>query len=394
MAQWIIDPELKRWATPKQAEYIDAVNEHGSGGKAAIALGVAKNAVNESIRYARKKAAAQGYSPEHGLTHYVPDPYIVKGVSTYRDANGEIKGQWVKTALDKERYEEAIREWLDGLAEGVRGVSVPVDPPAYANADLFALYPMGDPHFGLYAWAEEAGEDFDLEEAERRTCAAMDRLVAAAPPCETALICQLGDFFHAENSRNQTPASGNPLDVDTRFGKVIQVGLRSMVYLIERAKSRHKKVMVWNLPGNHDPHAALMLAMCLSAYYHNDDRVEIDTSPSLYKYFQFGRVLIGSHHGHGAKHADLPLLMAADRPTEWGITTFRYWHLGHFHHDSMKEHPGVSIETHGTLAGSDAWHAMKGYRSRKSMKAIIYHRLYGELERHTCAAAMIEKEAK
>jgi hypothetical protein len=53
-------------------------------------------------------------------------------------------------------------------------------------------------------------------------------------------------------------------------------------------------------------------------FFHNEPRVEVDLSRMAYRYLRFGKVLIGGHHGHGAKPADLPLLMAVDRPAGLG----------------------------------------------------------------------------
>lgn len=83
--------------------------------------------------------------------------------------------------------------------------------------------------------------------------------------------------------------------------------------------------------------------------------------------------------------------MAADRPEDWGATEFRHWLCGHIHHWTAKEHPGVVVETFRTLAGKDAWHAGKGYRSRRDMNCIVYHKQYGEIQRVRCDIAMLRQ---
>jgi len=40
-------------------------------------------------------------------------------------------------------------------------------------------------------------------------------------------------------------------------------------------------------------------------------------------------------------------------------------------------------ENHRTLAGKDAWHGWRGYRSGRSLQAITYHRTWGEDSRVT-----------
>jgi hypothetical protein len=131
----------------------------------------------------------------------------------------------------------------------------------------------------------------------------------------------------------------------------------------------------------------------MAFYFHDEPRVIVDRGTSLYKFMRFGKNLIASHHGHGAKQADLPLLMAVDRAEDWAATEHRVWHVGHFHHKSLKEHPGCDVEVHRTLAGTDAWHAGKGYRSKRDMQVIIYDRELGEVQRNRFDPAMLKVAA-
>lgn len=315
--------------------------------------------------------------------------YVVKGVSTYFDKDGVQRGQWVKTKLDDEMRESLVREFVNSMAEPIRAMSPLVAPPIGTDDDLLVVYPMGDPHFGMYSWAAETGDDFSLEEAERVTCAAIDRLVAMAPNATEATLLNLGDFYHADDSRNVTPGHGNMLDVDTRYAKVMQVGAKAMRWCIIRLLEKHQTVRVRNVRGNHDPHAAFALAMALDAYFENNPRVIVDMSPAAHTFQRFGKVLIGECHGDMTKPADLPGVMMNDAREHISDTTFWHWHCGHVHHDSLKEYQNVTVEHHRTLAGKDAWHAAKGYRSGRTMKAITYHKDYGEVHRSTCDIAML-----
>lgn len=365
-------------------EAIRVVTEYGSVAEAARRLNIARPTLQH--RYA---AAKDRLAQREEVDNRAPEGHLVKGVSTLYDADGVVKAQWVKTNVDREKQLESARLAIEGLAKSVHGLAPITVPPESGEDDLLAVYPMGDPHFGLYSYAEETGDNFDLDIAERVTCAAVDRLVASSPPAATGLLLNLGDAFHADDSSNQTPASGHALDVDTRFAKVAQVGLRALAHCVRRLLEKHERVIVWNMAGNHDPHSAMWLAIAMDAFFANEPRVEVDLCPSLYKFFRFGRVLLGAHHGHGAKPNDLPLLMAADRPEDWGATDYRHWLCGHIHHWTAKEHPGVVVETFRTLAGKDAWHAGKGYRSRRDMNCIVYHKQYGEIQRIKCDIAQL-----
>lgn len=376
--------------TDTQRTYVQAVIDHGSCRKAAKALGKAKSTITESLQRLQARAAQAGVGDQYLKQDVVPPGFAVSKVSSYVNQEGETTGQWVQSKPGAQDKLESVKEWARWLSEDFKGKAPAKFRTTHTDADIMCVYPMGDPHFGLYSWGEETGEDFDLEEAERRTIKVIDRLVASAPASETALFINLGDMLHADDSTNRTPASGHALDVDTRFGKVVQVALRAMIYCIEAMRQKHKKVIYWHEIANHDPHSGYMLALCLSAYYDKAKDVEINLSPSFFHYMQFGKCLIGATHGHGPKQQDLPLIMAHDQKEAWGKTDYRYWYVGHVHHKSAKEHPGVIVETFRTLTGTDAWHSSKGYRSGQDMNVITLHKEHGEIQRTTCPLGMID----
>ena len=384
-----IDVELRSYATVRQLEYLDAIEECGSQRKAAKKLGIGATSIDNAIKSLKKKAALAGYSPEHDMTRTVPSPFVVKGISTYYNAEGKPSGQWVKSTVDADKREEAIREFMEIMAADIKGLAPITPKPQLSNDDLMAVYPMGDPHFGMYAWWEEVGEDFDIKIAEDLTCGAIDRLVSSAPAAKTALLLNLGDMFHADNQQNISK-SGHQLDVDGRWAKVQQVGLRAMLHCIKRLLEKHEKVIFRINKGNHDGHSSYALSLMVSCYFDKEPRVEVDLSPAICWYYQFGKVLIGSTHGDTIKGADMVAIMAADKPQAWGETAHRYWYVGHVHHQDTKEYRGGVVEYFRTLAAKDAWHTGQGYRAGRDMRLIVLHKQHGEIERHRCDIGMID----
>lgn len=386
-----IDPKLIEYATVRQIEYIEAIEKHGSRRKAAKALGVAYSAIQDAMVRLTKAAALRGYAPEYDLKHPVAPGQRLKGASTlYKDGKPVV--QWVKTQADHDQAEQIMRDFALGLARDFTGLAPITPPPKDSDEDLMCVFPMGDPHFGMHAWWQDAGEDFDLKIAEDLTCAAIDRLIAAAPPAAVALLLNLGDMFHADNQKNQSQ-SGHQLDVDGRWAKVQQIGLRAMLYCIRRLLEKYPKVVFRINRGNHDGHSSYALALMVSCYFNSEPRVEVDLSPATVWYYQFGKNLIGSTHGDTIKGADMVSLMAADKPVEWGATKHRVWYVGHVHHQDSKEYPGGVVEYFRTLAARDAWHAGQGYRAGRDMRCIVLHREFGEIERHRCDVAMLKRAA-
>lgn len=383
--------ELCDFATSRQKQILAALASEGSHSKAAKLLGCDKALIGQAVKAVKKKAALQGFAPEADLTKVIPEPLVLRGTSTYYDGEGQVRGQWVKTKVDETKAREAIEEWVSWLVKDAAGKAPKIPTPKVSYSDLLAVYPMGDPHFGMYAWAEEAGEDFDLDEAERLTYGAIDRLVASAPPAKEALIVELGDFFHSDNNSARTERSGNALDVDTRWARVMRIGLRAMTYVIKAALRKHERVTVRIVAGNHDSHSSYALALGLDAYFRNEKRVKIDLSPAPFWFYRFGKVLIGATHGDTCKPDALPGIMATDRPKDWGDTSHRYFYHGHIHHQSVREHPGCMVESFRTLAARDAWHTGAGYRAGRDMRLIVHHKQFGEIERHRCDVAMVTK---
>jgi len=377
-----IDDTVFSYATQRQIEIVDCLKKHeGCKSAAARELGIKRQSITSILKSMVDKAVKRGYSPKHNMKHAVPDGYVVKGTSTLYDADGQAKIQWVKSSIDQERQREMIRDALDEMCKDLPKLP-PIPSPKKVDAETMAVYPFGDPHIGLHAWHEDTGNDYDLKIAEDVNMQAMQLAVNKAPPSEEALIVNVGDFFHSDNEENRT-ASGHALDVDSRYSKIIRIGVRIMQTLINLALTKHKKVRVIHSKGNHDQKSSQWLAVALDARYHDEPRVKIDMNPSEYQYVEFGKVLVGVAHGDKIKPADLESIMASDMPEIWGRTFHRYWYTGHVHHDQIKEYRGCKFESFRTLAAKDAWHAGKGYRSGRDLKVIILHKKYGEVERYT-----------
>ena len=311
-----------------------------------------------------------------------------KGTSTLYDSDGNVKLKWVKTnkAFDKEQ----LREWMTTLAQSLPKVRA-TDAKGIYGDDTLTVIPFGDPHFGLYSWQAETGDDFDLDIAERDLCGAVEHLVRSTPKSRECLIINCGDYFHSDSNTGVTMRSNHKLDTDTRWAKVLLIGLKAIRQCISSALQHHEKVTVINAIGNHDDHSSIFLTIALSNIYENEPRINIIDSPTIVHYYHFGSNLIGVHHGHTIKADQLPLIMATDRPKEWSESTNRMWICGHVHHLSKKEYQGVTVETFRTLAARDAWSASMGYRAGRDMNAIVLHKEFGEVARFIVSVDMLRK---
>lgn len=318
--------------------------------------------------------------PEAGDKFAVPPGHVIKGVSAFVGPDSRIHHQWIKTKQDALTPDlmvaigEAFKQW--------RGHARPVPKPRHTDRDLLTVYQIADLHLGMLSWKPETGEDYDLRIAESRLRDCMTRLVAQSRPSREALILNLGDWQHTDDQRNMTPRSGNLLDVDSRYVKILTAGVKLMQDCIALALRRHQCVVVRNIRGNHDPHASIALTVALKAFYARDKRVTIDDDPGEFFYRRFGATLIGAHHGHKARAPELAMAMAVDRREDWGATKYHVFYFGHIHHETLREVGDVRVESFQTIAAKDAHAVGQAYRSGKSLVAITHHRRDGEIGRH------------
>lgn len=367
---------LKQFATNTEGRVLDAIELTGSIAKAALSLGLSRSTLNTHMRNLGARAAKRGWSPEHDMTKVAPEPFVVKGTSTLYDAEGEPKLQWVKTRLDDQRAEALLLEMAAGLAETLPRLPA-LPAPAHTDAALATVYTITDAHIGQHAWAAESGVDWDLKIAERTIVDAFADLIERSPNAAHGIIGQLGDFLHFDGILPLTPTSGHVLDADSRFAKVVAVAIRVLRTVVPLVLDRHERVSLVISEGNHDIASSTWLRLMFAALYENEPRLTVINEPRPHHVITHGAVMLAWHHGHLIKPASLPLVLAAEYPREWGNTTHRYAHVGHRHHEEVKDHPGIRIHQHTTLAARDAYASRHGFISPRQATALTYHERHG-----------------
>jgi len=385
-----IDPALFEYCTVRQLEVLESINKHKSLRAASRALGVNYSYAAQALLAVRRKAALQGYSPEHDLTRKVAPGFTARGHSTlYKQGQAEPALQWVKTRADDSQREQIIRAAVDALMDDTPRSAPSIEPPD-VSSDLCNVFTLTDVHVGAYAWGKETGADWDLNIAERTVTAAVAHLIGASPLADKCVIAQLGDFLHQDGLAAVTPTSGHQLDSDSRFSKVVGVAVRILRAVIDMALARHRKVVVLMAEGNHDVASSVWLRHMFGLLYEKEPRVEVIDSELPYYCLQHGKTMLAWHHGHLKKIDQLPLLFAAQFPAVWGSTVRRYVHTGHLHHKHEQEHSGVMVIQHPTIAARDAYAARGGWIADREMNAITYSSKAGQVARATVCPEMLD----
>lgn len=362
---------------------VDAFAQYGSKKAAAEALGISRTTFQSQL----STALARGFKVNHGVPEHLG--MHVKGVSTLYGADGEIKGQWVKESVDDLKRREAFDEALTAMSADLPRVA-PVDAPTGVLGHLLTLYTFTDYHVGMLAWHKEGGADWDNAIAEETGVAAMQALVAGSPSSDTGVVNIQGDFLHWDGLAPVTPTHGHVLDADSRFGKVVDIAIRLIRQLVSLALQKHENVILVIAEGNHDLAASLWLRKLFGALYENEPRISVHDSELPYYAIEWGRCLLGFHHGHLKKNDQLPQLFAAQFREAWGRCPKVYIHTGHRHHKEDKEHAGARVIQHPTLAARDAYAARGGWISERAITAMTFHKLYGEVGTVTVSPEMLE----
>lgn len=331
----------------------------------------------------RAKSGDEGdVVPESG-SFPPPDGMFVRSVSTLVDGQtGAIKQQWVKADIEKQAQLNALQVACKAAVAEMPPLPF-VAPPEAVLDDLCTLYTLTDCHVGMLAWGKETGEPWDLKIAERVLMDAFTRMVLSSPQSRKCIVNQLGDFLHFDSLKPLTPEHGNLLDADGRSQKMVEIAVRILRRVVDIALLHHQEVYVEMNEGNHDPFGSVWLRVMFAVLYENNPRVHVEQSPLPYVIHQHGNTLLGFHHGHLAKKDSLPLIFASRFRELWGRCKHVYIHTGHLHNSEEKEHPGVKVIQHPTLAAPDAYAARGGFISKRQATAITYHNETGEYCRNT-----------
>lgn len=379
-------------------EAVDLVREHGTIIAASRASGIKRSTLQDRVFKAKAAGLFAPIQPIPGfdISRYsstvrngqvvsesiqqkpaetmgrfnVPDGHYVKGVSALVDAEGNVKQQWLKTGMDPNALDivEAVRDVISDYA----GTSFILPRPDQTQENTFTVLPLVDWHVGLMAWARETGENYDLKIAREVIMMAMASVISQSPPSKHAIILGLGDMLHFDGFTPVTERSGNFLDTDGRYPKVLRAALDMIRETIHLALQRFETVEVCILPGNHDDRSAVALSLAFSLFFENDERVTFDDSPSRFWWKRIGKVFLGATHGDKTKMRDLPLVMAADNPQDWADSTYRRVYTGHIHHESAIEEGGVLVTSMRSPVAKDAYHSFSKYRSGRSVYSDTY----------------------
>jgi hypothetical protein len=377
--------QLQNFAESERQAEIAAMSDSGlTKSQIAKRLGINERNVYRVLERVKKNAVKRGHSPDHDMVHTVPEGYKVKGVSTYYNEEGKPTGQWVKSTSDEKQRAEALLKAVEESSATLPKFK-PVKPLKQADSDLASLLTITDFHLGMKAWRASDGDDWDVTIARDVFLNAVHDMLQASPNSEVGILNQLGDFLHWDGLVQVTPTSGHHLTGDDRYSKLVELSITVMTEAVHLMLKRYQRVVVVQAEGNHDLASSVWMRKFLKHRFQDEPRVEVIDNEFPYYAYLHGKIMLGFHHGHKLRMAQLQKLFASEpRFREmWGASEHAYIHCGHLHHERVLDDAGCTVEQHPTLSARDNYASSNGYVSQRGAKIITYDKSEGEVHRVT-----------
>ena len=371
---------LEYCVTEEQTKVIKGMSQGVKQADLARELGKTDRQVRVIRDTVKAIAASHGYAPGHFDQGTAPGFNMGK-VTVQRGQDGEIERTWERQLPDDAARQEAIEATIAAMKEEIPPARKIAAPKKQTKNNLLNFYTLTDFHLGMLAWDEETGANWDLNIAENMMVDAFAYLIDNTPDAEVGFFNEMGDFEHYDSHIAVTPTNSHILDADGRPTKMIRASIRVQRRVIEMMARKYKKVIVLNAEGNHNIISSVWKREAFAELYRNNPRVEVITDVLPYYAYQWGKNMLGIHHGHLKRMAGLTDVFVSNYREMYGATELLHIHTGHQHHRELKETATAITEMHPTLAAPDAYSARGGWNSQRAMQTITYHKDFFEVGR-------------
>lgn len=295
------------------------------------------------------------------------DKADIKSVKFWQNMTGDhrfsvvVKGE--EDAMISAKQE--LIDLLEKNSEVVEGVYEPefAQPVAYEVS-------LPDIHYG-----KEVGDTLEMLEDEYmyRIKSLMEK--ADGLDVERIILPIGNDGMNSEGYSRAT-TKGTPQQDRGEWQQTF-VGYCALIVRAIKYLSSIAPVDVIVIQGNHDFERMFYAGEFLRAYFLNNKTVSVDNGFDTRKYYEYGVNMIMYTHGDKEKPAEMPLIMATERPMMFAKSKFREVHCGHLHKEMVNEYRGVKVRFLPSICKNDAWHKSMGYEAKRVAQAHIWNKSTG-----------------
>lgn len=289
--------------------------------------------------------------------------------------------EWSRIKKDADKFRR--REFLkDNVFERliqtskeykVREINLPEAKEAYS-----VVISPTDFHWGKYG-PEFGGDPYNREIAKERLFEATEqlfgRLVDRGQP-DIIYLALGGDGLHIDN-QGKTTTRGTMQDCDGTPEELAWSWVELCREYVDFVRG-FAPVKLFVIAGNHDYYTSTLLRAAMKGWFHSTENVDVEESLLNRQYAVYGNSLLSFLHGDIGKVKDWPAIIAGEQRVNWGKTKYKFIFTGHYHTErELPTFGNVTVFRMPSLAGTDAWHAKSGYKSRKALTAYVVSRERG-----------------
>jgi len=340
-------------------------------GKTNIAT-IRKNINNKII--AMKKRGVLEVAEENGIKPENISSYWYK--SEHYSIN-------VKNKQEPFIYENFKEDFLEA-AKSIKPDHIQIIRAEADEDDHCLLIDPADIHVNKLCSVFETGEEYNSQIAVKRVKDGVASIIQKARGfnLDKIILVVGNDVLNTDNSKGQT-TKGTQQDTHLKWFDAFLMAKQLYIDIIETLVGIADLEIVYNV-SNHDEMSGFFLMDSLYSWYNEHPNIKFDRSPAHRKYTTYGKNLIGTTHGDGAKQADLPLLMCHEASQYWHGCIHRYWFTHHVHHKTSKDVMSVQIESLRSPSPADSWHHKSGYQHAPlAIEGFLFHKEYGQVARLT-----------
>lgn len=276
-----------------------------------------------------------------------------------------------EATLDNEDWVRSfVTDLITSLPEYKEAVAKP-KKKKYKSKNYVAVLGLTDLHIG-----KRGIDGFNSEIASKR---AINTITEASVRADKMWgvpkfwVLTIGsDMLHVDNYQGTTQ-KGTPMDTDVDAVDMMSIAYRTVETLVLHLQKK-APVKVVAMTGNHDRMLSALLGMMVGARFNEDPNVEVIDGSRGSAYIRYGNSLLGFNHGDSIKPHNLPSIMSAERPKDWGDCNGNWeWFSGHLHSLILRvsEHNGCRVWTMPALSGTDRWHKLNGYAFNRKQLAMF-----------------------
>lgn len=306
----------------------------------------------------------------------------------------DVKSGWLKTEESslyftnpdyKTREQQGIENVREEIIKEIQAYS-----PKYPkikrkpskDGHLLVVDPA-DIHIGKLSSSFETGTEYNQQIAVKRVIEGVQGIIDKSSGWNIDKILFIGgnDILHTDTPR-RTTTSNTPQDTDGMWYDNFLTAKQLYVDVIEMLMQVADVHFTFN-PSNHDYQSGFFLAQVIESHFRKSKNITFDVSIKHRKYYQYGKNLIGTTHGDGAKQHNLGSLMSMEAADVWGSVKHRYFYTHHVHHKTAKDFINVTVESLRSPSEADSWHYRNGYISPVAVEGFVHNKEFGQVARLT-----------